>query len=220
MALGSDPTNGGDAPDNDSNPFDGHPFTWVLVPICILVAAAICIAFFRYRKRNALRRDLEATQTGPSQLGRDHRSMWGADRRHPHGQRRRRTGVGVGSREEGLNELGEAPPAYQKTPEDTELRDMTTPPTAVHMIPEFGTRVGPVGDLASPPAYGEAPQSNEPINQAMTTSEETQRPSTPVPAALRSRQQLVVQMQRGPVQLLNPIPTYTIHPNGICRKEI
>lgn len=181
--------------DNDSG--DGldvgaSPFAWILVPICILVVAAIIITVFRYRRRNkqrgsrgmnALQRDLEAM--GPDRVRHHHttattggRWQWTGD-----GPRNgRRVGIGIGSREEGLNELGEAPPAYsppQKNPNDVELHDFVPPPTTPHE--------GHASPLPQPlPTYGEAHHGhNAPSRPADML--DGAPPSAPAPAVLPAR---------------------------------
>ncbi|OTA70304.1 hypothetical protein K449DRAFT_393309 [Hypoxylon sp. EC38] len=112
-----------DPDDNDSgNIFATYPFSWVLVPLIIFVGAGTLLMCYRYRRRkklrmlygtNALERDLEAMGHRPRPRAPNERRA----------RERRGLGFGLGSREEGLNELGEAPPAYtapQKHPEDTE----------------------------------------------------------------------------------------------------
>lgn len=73
-------------------------------------------------------------------------------RRRPGGGRSgRRLGLGVGSREEGLNELGEAPPAYMPNP--------PKPPSdagAEHVeLMTYSQATGAVGTSRSPPTYGQ-----------------------------------------------------------------
>lgn len=90
---------------------------------------------------NALERDLEA-------MGHRPRPRAPNERRVREG---RGLGLGLGSREEGLNELGEAPPAYtapQKQPEDTEgveLGPIQQPPIATATTEGAST--------SRPPAY-------------------------------------------------------------------
>ncbi|KAI5922699.1 hypothetical protein F4810DRAFT_248086 [Camillea tinctor] len=124
--------------DSDNSGIGYYPFAWVLIPIVFFGLVAVLLTCYRYRRRrhaqalweqqNANLRhhphnrppfpphDLEAGAPGRARSGRT-----------------RRLGFGFGSRDEGLNELGEAPPAYaaattaaaQKPPVDVELRDMT-----------------------------------------------------------------------------------------------
>ncbi|KAI1475266.1 hypothetical protein F4774DRAFT_414030 [Daldinia eschscholtzii] len=135
------------------NIFATYPFSWVLVPIIIFIGVGTLLMCYRYRRRrklrmlygtSALERDLEA-------MGNRSRSRAPTERRARGG--RRGLGSGYDSREEGLNELGEAPPAYtpaQKRPdnaEDVELNPLQPLPTAVVATNGAGT--------SGPPTYEE-----------------------------------------------------------------
>ncbi|KAI1389837.1 uncharacterized protein F4822DRAFT_399935 [Hypoxylon trugodes] len=126
-----------DSDDTDSgNIFSTYPFSWVLVPLIIFVGAGTLLVCYRYRRRRKLR-----MQYGTSALERDIEAMGNrSGSRAPNERRtreRRGLGLGFGSREEGLNELGEAPPAYtaaQKQPdhaEEVELRPISQPSNTV-----------------------------------------------------------------------------------------
>ncbi|KAI0833201.1 hypothetical protein F5Y06DRAFT_184163 [Hypoxylon sp. FL0890] len=157
-----------DPDDNDSgNIFATYPFSWVLVPLIIFVGAGTLLMCYRYRRRkklrmlygtNALERDLEAMGHRPRPRAPNERRARGEGRG---------LGFGLGSREEGLNELGEAPPAYtapQKQPEDTEgveLRPIHQPP---------GTAATEGASTSRPPAYEELQQGAD-------------RPHSPPPAS-------------------------------------
>ncbi|ETS82212.1 hypothetical protein PFICI_07214 [Pestalotiopsis fici W106-1] len=178
-----------DGGDGSGSAFDvgTSPFAWILVPICILVVAAIIITVFRYRRRNkqrnshgmvALQRDLEAL--GPNRVRRSTNTRWQWAGDGP--RNGRRVGIGIGSREEGLNELGEAPPAYsppQKNPnDDVELHDYVASPT-VHE-----PSATPPSQVL--PAYGEAQHGHNVPNPPGNTLDGAS-PSAPAPAVLPVR---------------------------------
>ncbi|KAI0885592.1 uncharacterized protein GGS22DRAFT_161302 [Annulohypoxylon maeteangense] len=137
--------------DSDSgNIFSTYPFSWVLVPLIIFVGGGTLLMCYRYRRRRKLR-----MLYGTNALEQDIEAMGRRPRQRPPNERRERgnrrgLGFGLGSREEGLNELGEAPPAYtapQKQPEDTEgveLRPIQQPP---------GTTTTEGASTSRPPAY-------------------------------------------------------------------
>ncbi|KAK8138737.1 hypothetical protein PG984_002117 [Apiospora sp. TS-2023a] len=175
-------------PDFDGNGGNSaHPFTWVMVPIVVLAIAAVLMTCMRYRRRNKMLRafganlpdrDLEASRyrrpAGAS------RWQWAGAGDVPRATGRRRFGLGVASREEGLNELGEAPPAYSKSPQQDSHIELGTPAASV-APPTTGTQAAPglrgSGDVraSSPPAYdGSSPN-------------ESTIPSAPPPAILPTR---------------------------------
>ncbi|KAI1845116.1 hypothetical protein JX265_002799 [Neoarthrinium moseri] len=181
--------------DTPGSPVEDRSFTWITVPLAILIAAAICITFLRYRRRNAqralhgmhaLERDLEAL--GPNRIRRPQNARWQWTGVEPHG-RVRRIGIGVGSREEGLNELGEAPPAYtppRKTSSgavelhETVASVSTVQPTA-HPTSELRPAViAQTDNSVNPPAYGEAARNHEMASVGRGS------PSRPTPAHLPS----------------------------------
>ncbi|ORY65343.1 uncharacterized protein BCR38DRAFT_409054 [Pseudomassariella vexata] len=157
--------------DMDRSAWNSHPFRWILVPILILLVAAAIITCLRYKRRmqyrgygiNASERDLE----GQGQNRRPNsRWQWaGADAPQGAGRRRPGFGFGLANREEGLNELGEAPPAYTpshkraNTEEDVELEDVTRP-TPQSSLSQSNLQTLPEArpDVASPPGYDEASQ--------------------------------------------------------------
>ncbi|KAI1140455.1 hypothetical protein F5Y05DRAFT_318759 [Hypoxylon sp. FL0543] len=158
-----------DTDDSDSNNiFATYPFSWVLVPLIIFVGAGTLLMCYRYRRRkklrmlygtNALERDLEAMGHRPRPRAPNERRARGEGRG---------LGLGLGSREEGLNELGEAPPAYtapQKQPEDTEgveLRPIQQPPS---------TTATEEASTSRPPAYEDLqPGANQPHSPPPTSS--------------------------------------------------
>ncbi|KAF3013968.1 hypothetical protein E8E14_006885 [Neopestalotiopsis sp. 37M] len=178
---------GNDDSDSSGSAFDvgTSPFAWILVPICILVVAAIIITVFRYRRRNkqrtshgmvALQRDLEAL--GPNRVRRSTNTRWQWAGDGP--RNGRRVGIGIGSREEGLNELGEAPPAYsppQKNSNDIELHDYVSSHTT------HDTSMTPLSQVL--PAYGEAQHGHNIPNQAGNMHDGVS-PATPAPAVLHT----------------------------------
>ncbi|KAI0164234.1 hypothetical protein GGR52DRAFT_111452 [Hypoxylon sp. FL1284] len=119
-----------DSDDDDSSSgsiFSTYPFSWIIVPLVIFVGAGTLLVCYRYRRRRKLR-----MQYGTNALNRDLEAMGPRSRSRPPNERRAGGRRGLimmfGSREEGLNELGEAPPAYtapQKQPEDTEGVELT-----------------------------------------------------------------------------------------------
>ncbi|KAI8963738.1 hypothetical protein F5Y11DRAFT_136427 [Daldinia sp. FL1419] len=146
-------------PDDSSsnNIFATYPFSWVLVPIIIFIGAGTLLMCYRYRRRrklrmlygtSALERDIEA-------MGNRSRSRAPAERR---ARGRRGLGSTFGSREEGLNELGEAPPAYtpaQKRPDNTddvELSPLQPSPSVV---------VADGAGTSRPPAYEDVQQGTD-----------------------------------------------------------
>ncbi|KAK8049442.1 hypothetical protein PG994_011172 [Apiospora phragmitis] len=129
-----------------------HPFTWVMVPIVVLAIAAVLMTCMRYRRRNKMLRafgpnppdrDLESMGTGRYRRpGGASRWQWAGAGDAPRGAGRRRFGLGVASREEGLNELGEAPPAYSKSPQQDGHIEMGAPAASV-VPPTTGTQPAP-----------------------------------------------------------------------------
>ncbi|KAK6864372.1 hypothetical protein PG995_000900 [Apiospora arundinis] len=180
----------GSDPDDMMGSNSSHPFTWVMVPIVVLAIAAVLMTCLRYRRRNKMIRAFGANAAGrdiESMGGNRYRRPTGASRWQwagagvdtPRGTGRRRFGLGVASREEGLNELGEAPPAYSKSPrpedqiETGEAAASSTPTSRTQPV-TTETR-GPVDVRASnPPAYDGSPTNNSTI------------PSAPPPAILPS----------------------------------
>ncbi|KAI1650285.1 hypothetical protein F4815DRAFT_172121 [Daldinia loculata] len=162
------------------NIFATYPFSWVLVPIIIFVGVGTLLMCYRYRRRrklrmlygtSALERDLEA-------MGNRSRSRAPAERRTRGG--RRGLGPDLGSREEGLNELGEAPPAYtpaQKRPDNTddiELSPLQPSPGAVDTD-------GP--GTSRPPTYEELQQGAD-LTQSTTPVATSNIPEPPPRAVL------------------------------------
>ncbi|KAI1380820.1 hypothetical protein F4677DRAFT_199423 [Hypoxylon crocopeplum] len=140
--------------DNDSgNIFSTYPFSWVLVPLIIFVGAGSLLVCYRYRRRQKLR-----MLYGTNALERDLEAM--GHRSRPRMPNERRTGrerglFGLGSREEGLNELGEAPPAYtapQKRPDNTEAIELAPMQQPPGMVATEGA------STSRPPAYDELHQ--------------------------------------------------------------
>ncbi|KAI1274027.1 hypothetical protein F5Y07DRAFT_401828 [Xylaria sp. FL0933] len=146
MALGS-----------DENPNNGaqEPFAYVLIPVLVfgLIVSLITCYRFRRRKRRLARLVEEGgspTLVRDPETGRTRLDGRGTNGAAATGRRRagRRLGLGVGSREEGLNELGEAPPAY--TP------NAPKPPSVEHVeLMTYSQATAEIGTSRSPPTYGE-----------------------------------------------------------------
>lgn len=159
-------TQQGDA--EPTGPFGKHPFAWVMVPLVALAVVCVWITCLRLRRSRQLALAGVAAIQDPESLRRRQqmrpmgasRWQWGGQEAPP-GSRRPRNG---GSREEGLNEFGEAPPAYTKSPDQSEHVELSNT-MAVHD--------------ASPPTYLGAD------NAAMVGS---QPPAAPPPAFVPSRQ--------------------------------
>ncbi|KAI1184412.1 hypothetical protein F5B17DRAFT_82567 [Nemania serpens] len=154
---------------NDENPNNGpqNPFAYVLIPVIGFGLVVSLVTCYRYRrKKQRLARfaaDPAQLETGRTRLDRGPNGVIliagagaGGARgvRRPVGRSRRLgLGIGTGSREEGLNELGEAPPAY--TP------NTPKPPTegAVEGIEltTYSQATAEAGTSGSPPSYGENP---------------------------------------------------------------
>ncbi|KAK5632225.1 hypothetical protein RRF57_007939 [Xylaria bambusicola] len=147
MALGSD---------DGSSDGSQQPFTYVLIPILgfgLIISVLTCYKYKRRKRRLARMAAEDPTFGRDPETGRTR-----LDRREPNGavtgRRRagRRLGLGVGSREEGLNELGEAPPAY--TP------NAPKPPSEAGGIElmTYSQATAEIGTSRSPPDYGEEPR--------------------------------------------------------------
>ncbi|KAI1808069.1 hypothetical protein F4811DRAFT_333673 [Daldinia bambusicola] len=144
-----------DIEDRDShNIFATYPFSWVLVPIIIFIGVGVLLMCYRYRRRrklrmlygtSALERDLEA-------MGNRSRSRAPVERRARGG--RRGLGSAYGSREEGLNELGEAPPAYTPPPKRPDnIEDVELNPLQPQPLPNAVAANG--AGTSGPPTYEE-----------------------------------------------------------------
>ncbi|KAI1735476.1 hypothetical protein F4680DRAFT_306093 [Xylaria scruposa] len=156
---------------NDENPNNGsgqNPFAYVLIPILgfgLIVAVITCYRYRRKKHRLArlaedpeYQRQLEEGRQR-TQLDRGPNGVIIiADRGGRRGGRSRRLGLGagMGSREEGLNELGEAPPAY--------MPNAPKPPSelgAEHIeLTTYSQATAEAGMSRSPPLYDEVPSSN------------------------------------------------------------
>ncbi|KAI0812165.1 hypothetical protein GGR55DRAFT_677761 [Xylaria sp. FL0064] len=142
---------------NDENPNNGaqEPFAYVLIPVLVFGLVVSLITCYRFRRRK--RRLARLVEEGGSptfvrdpETGRTRIDGRGANGAAATGRRRagRRLGLGVGSREEGLNELGEAPPAY--TP------NAPKPPSVEHVeLMTYSQATAEIGTSRSPPTYGE-----------------------------------------------------------------
>ncbi|KAI1502852.1 hypothetical protein F5X99DRAFT_145739 [Biscogniauxia marginata] len=178
--------------DSDSNSNNFYPFAWVLIPIVCFGLIAALLTCYRYRRRrrmqaaweqDAPQRDPEAIPPNYLQLPREPGRTWIG--------RPRRPGLGVGSRDEGLNELGEAPPAYTASQKDrhagpivtegVELRNMGNGPD-VATVPAATAEAGMSSGL---PRYEEARQQGGDRTQpGATTTSPTNEPAAPPRAVL------------------------------------
>ncbi|XXH03603.1 hypothetical protein Hte_010008 [Hypoxylon texense] len=172
-----------DSNDSSGSIFSTYPFSWIIVPLVIFVGAGTLLVCYRYRRRRKLR-----MQYGTNALNRDLEAM--AHQSRPRLPNERRPGgrrgliLMFGSREEGLNELGEAPPAYtapRKQPEDTEGVELTTveqstSTTSTAAVGGTGARLPTYEDLQREPS--------RPQPQAPTPS--SNLPEPPPPAHLNA----------------------------------
>ncbi|KAI1635140.1 hypothetical protein F4809DRAFT_470483 [Biscogniauxia mediterranea] len=102
--------------DSDSSGIGYYPFVWVLIPIVFFGLVAVFLTCYRYRRRKRTQAIWEQQQQQYPHH-RQHpppRGGGGGDLEAmmPGPGRSRPRRFGFGSRDEGLNELGEAPPAY------------------------------------------------------------------------------------------------------------
>lgn len=184
---------------------DQYPFWWIIIPVVGVIALACLVTLLRYRRRklrrtlagyrnNALRRDIEAM--GPPR----HRPLALNRRWYTTGpnvsaghSRWRSVGLGAGlnSRDEGLNELGEAPPAYtarqKQAPgvQEIELLHVGSSQADVTLPPATATTAVPPGPC-NPPAYSETQEEND-GSLSRVTSAPHDGPERPPPAVLSSR---------------------------------
>ncbi|KAI0009881.1 hypothetical protein F4779DRAFT_340333 [Xylariaceae sp. FL0662B] len=167
-----------DEDDGSGTLFESYPFAWILVPLIVLVIAGTVFSLYRYRRwqklrmlysSGALERDLEVM--GRRERPRAPNNSWIRRGQYSSGQ----LGLRAGGQEEGLNELGEPPPAYtapRKRPEDTEGIELTP------VAQPAGTTTVAAG-TSSPPAYDEAQRVTDqrpPIPPASTTNTPTSPP--------------------------------------------
>ncbi|KAM0432430.1 hypothetical protein ACHAPT_004974 [Fusarium lateritium] len=116
--------------DNNDDDFSltDKPFAWVIIPLAVIVIIGCIATFFQIRRHRRRRQQLWAGQ-GPRVLGAPPGRLFGPTGTTATTQRtggRRMPWAGTRS-EEGLNELGEAPPPYdgkKETQDPVELRDL------------------------------------------------------------------------------------------------
>lgn len=216
--MGSDSSfgMGGSSMDDDGDSSQGTDrhsvFTWVLIPLCILVAFAIILSVIRYKRRKSqrnmrgiamLQQDVEAM--GPNRVRRAPDGRWQWVVRDPrYGSQRMDV---LGSRTEGLNEFGEAPPAYtppQKRPDEVELHAVVTSPLAPQaqdqdqdqnpnslQLPSHPEATATTR-MPQPPAYvgagdGRDPAASaEPIGNQQSNPQNLSVPTPPAPAHVPS----------------------------------
>ncbi|KAI1332580.1 hypothetical protein F5Y16DRAFT_393886 [Xylariaceae sp. FL0255] len=107
--------NPGITPTNSPN-----PFAYVLIPVIFVGVLTALVSCWRFRRRRRLititQTDIEGNPRTRTRVDRGPNGIViitnGDGSAHRSRRAGRRLGLGVGSREEGLNELGEAPPAY------------------------------------------------------------------------------------------------------------
>ncbi|KAI0594622.1 hypothetical protein F4775DRAFT_422153 [Biscogniauxia sp. FL1348] len=166
--------------DSDNSGIAYYPFAWVLIPIVFFGLIAVLLTCYRYRRRRRTQAMWEQQQQPlhhrlyPPPL----RGGGGGDLEAmvPPGRARPRR-FGFGSRDEGLNELGEAPPAYtapsQKHPvvvdvaNGVELRDLAD------------AEVGTSGRL---PRYDEAQQQGQQRQEGGATATVAPPPRAVLPS--------------------------------------
>ncbi|GAW20969.1 hypothetical protein ANO14919_104820 [Xylariales sp. No.14919] len=211
MALGSD-----DNPNNGPS----QPFAYVLIPILgfgLIVSLITCYRYKRRRHRLALLSAEDPSYVRDLETGRARveRGPNGVTIRPERGRRvrgrSRRLGLGVGSTEEGLNELGEAPPAY--TP------NAPKPPSEVGAagvvenveLTTYSQASAAAGTSRSPPSYGDGPPARpgETAIASTSTAAATTRPSeeTGIDASANATVTAETDMSRGP-------PVYNEPPSG------
>ncbi|KAF5654558.1 hypothetical protein FHETE_11291 [Fusarium heterosporum] len=107
-----------DSNDNSGFSFSNQPFTWVLIPLFVIFVLGATATIIQVRRRRR-RRGNQWPGHGPAQTSTgvrggnrtsNHRSLWNGTRS-----------------QEGLNELGQAPPPYdgkKETQDPLELRDL------------------------------------------------------------------------------------------------
>ncbi|KAL6363323.1 hypothetical protein LRP88_02735 [Fusarium phalaenopsidis] len=112
---------------NDNNDDDfsisDRPFAWIIIPLAVIIIIG-CIATLIQVRRRRRRRQQQWAGQGPRVLGPPPGRLFGATGTRGNGRR----GPWAGTRsQEGLNELGEAPPPYdgkKERQDPVELRDL------------------------------------------------------------------------------------------------
>ena len=144
-----------DADDDDASSPSVHPWTFIVIPLFIIIVSGFTYAMIRRSRRHGtlLRADWPQSGAGdPYGYAYTGRAPGGRRTRAGHGPGGGRYAPWRAARsQEGLNELGEAPPAYDgKREDDTELRDMMRYNNNNTRDLEAGT--------ARPPAYPTQPE--------------------------------------------------------------
>ncbi|KPM44753.1 hypothetical protein AK830_g1796 [Neonectria ditissima] len=108
--------------DDSSSSLSSQPFAWVLIPVVIFIFIGVVATIVQIRRRRRRRAALQYPGLGTGQSA-------PAGTTRPGRTTRRGTGLAATRSEEGLNELGEAPPPYDgnkdvRHSDETELRDM------------------------------------------------------------------------------------------------
>ncbi|KAJ4267769.1 hypothetical protein NW762_003884 [Fusarium torreyae] len=103
--------------DNDGFVFGHQPIAWILIPLIVILVLGLTATIIQVRRRRRLRGNLWPGNDprAPASSGRGNRTT-----------NRRAPWAGTRS-EEGLNELGQAPPPYdgkKETQNPLELRDL------------------------------------------------------------------------------------------------
>ncbi|KAI0156906.1 hypothetical protein GGR57DRAFT_74222 [Xylariaceae sp. FL1272] len=144
---------GGTDPDDDDEN-STNPFTYILIPIIIIGALVALTTCYRLRRRRVTVHTVDTHFAEPD--GRRRTVIHGpngvvivSEEGQTGGRARRagrRLGLGVGSREEGLNELGEAPPAYAaEGPKPPGADEQVELQTYSQAAPEAGMSLSPPG---------------------------------------------------------------------------
>lgn len=162
-------------PNDDAR--NGTHFAWVIIPVIVAVGALLLLMYLRHRRMRQMRAQLLSTfneieASGPYYA--HHHPMGGlAMSPPPRGRRPRPAAPRDLGRVEGLNEFGEAPPAYAppRKPASDQPPVLDAPPPAAVAARDSQQHLP--GARSSPPAYQEAQQQsgqpNTPGSPAMPT---------------------------------------------------
>lgn len=116
-------TNNTNDTSDDGFSITDRPFAWIIIPLAVIVIIG-CIATFVQMRRHRRRRQQQWAAQGPRILGTPGRLFVATGTR---GNGRRAPWAAGTRSEEGLNELGEAPPPYdgkKERQDPVEMRDL------------------------------------------------------------------------------------------------